>query len=213
MTRDIFDALRLSTSSEEFDYLHLMQVLKDYKKPRDVVSRLLREGSIIRVKKGLYVFGDKYIQKPRSLEILANLIYGPSYLSFEYALSFYGLIPERVYEVSSATINRTKSFDTPLGLFSYTHVPLNYYKVGLKIEKSASDQGFLIAKPEKAISDVLIKITGLNTNKAIMDYLLDGMRMEREVLMSLDIKLFEKIAQSTSSITLKLFLQSLRGLL
>lgn len=212
MTRDIFDALRQSTSSEEFDYLHLMQVLKEYKKPRDVVSRLIREGSIIRVKKGLYVFGDKYIQKPRSLEILANLMYGPSYLSFEYALSFYGLIPERVYEVSSATTNRTKSFDTPLGLFSYTHVPLNYYKLGLKAEKSASGREFLIAKPEKAISDVLLKKTDLDTVKAVMNYLLNGMRIEQDSLMSLDIKLFEKIGQSTSSKTIKLFLEGLRGL-
>src|SRR6202043_3466912 len=98
----------------EFDYEALLQTLQNYKKPRDAITRFLHDGSIIRVKKGLYVFGENYRRGIICKESLANLIYGPSYLSLEYALSYYGLIPERVEQVASMTPLRSKIFQTPI---------------------------------------------------------------------------------------------------
>lgn len=92
MTRD----LRKLIGREEFDYPALMSALANYANPRDKVTSLLRQGVIIRVKKGLYVFGDDFRKRPFCRELLANLIYGPSYVSLDYALSYHGLIPERV---------------------------------------------------------------------------------------------------------------------
>ena len=84
--------------AEIFDYQTLTDALKGLSSPRDKITDMLRQGIIIRVKKGLYVFGDKDRKYPYSKELPANLIYGPSYVSLDYALAYYGLIPERVEE-------------------------------------------------------------------------------------------------------------------
>ena len=92
--------LRQRVGREEFDYQALMAALPEYANPRDKVTVLLRRGDIIRVKKGFYVFGDELRRRPYSRELLANLIYGPSFVSLDSALSFHGLIPERVEVVA-----------------------------------------------------------------------------------------------------------------
>ena len=65
---------------EEFDYNFAMSALSEYKNPRIEINDLLKKGEIIRVKKGLYVFGPDLAREPYSRETLANLIYGPSYI-------------------------------------------------------------------------------------------------------------------------------------
>ena len=77
------DTVRRQIQAEEFDFQSLLDSLQGYARPRDKITGLLRRGDIIRVKKGLYVFGEKYRQRPYSRELLANLIYGPSYISQE----------------------------------------------------------------------------------------------------------------------------------
>jgi len=58
------------------------------------------------------------------------MIYDPSYISFEYALSYWNLIPEGVKEIVSLTTGKTKQFDTPVGRFGYIHQPVDYYSIG-----------------------------------------------------------------------------------
>src|SRR5262245_31791812 len=118
----IIDEIRKSVVNEEIDYLLLTSLLKQYKRPRDKITQLLKSGALIRVKKGLYIFGSRYAKKPYILETLANLIYGPSYISLEYALAFYGMIPERVEVLTSVTNKRDKIFKTPVGLFTYRYL-------------------------------------------------------------------------------------------
>src|SRR3546814_12610637 len=72
--------------------------------------------------------------------LLANHIFGPSYVSVETALSYYGLIPERVYETTSMTTQAPRKFNTPLGTFTYTRLPLPYYAFGTRSVKLANDQ-------------------------------------------------------------------------
>ena len=64
--------LRASTPNEILDYLLLTDLLKEYKAPRDVITNLLKSKIIIRVKKGLYVFGDYYRKQLVSSEILST---------------------------------------------------------------------------------------------------------------------------------------------
>ena len=90
------ETLRKIAGREEIDYQFLLSILKEYAHPRDKISEWLKSGDLIRVKKGLYIFGKQIAQTSYLLEVLANLIYGPSAISLSYALSFYGLIPERV---------------------------------------------------------------------------------------------------------------------
>jgi predicted transcriptional regulator of viral defense system len=78
-----------------------------------------KRGEIIRLKKSLYVVSDKISRKSVSRELVANHLYGASYISFETALAYYGMIPERVYTVRSMTTKRAKNFTTLLGNFEY----------------------------------------------------------------------------------------------
>ena len=88
---DFMIQLRNKCAGEEIDYTFIMDCLKDYSSPRAKLTALLKKGDLIRVKKGLYIFGSDYRKGPYSPEIMANKIYGPSYVSQEYALAYYGL--------------------------------------------------------------------------------------------------------------------------
>ena len=75
------------------DFLFLMDHLKPYASPRAKLTQMIKSGEIIKVRRGLYVWPPP---ASWSLKTLANKIYGPSYISFEYALSYHQMIPERV---------------------------------------------------------------------------------------------------------------------
>jgi hypothetical protein len=108
---------------EEFDYQTLLDAVHGYARPRMKISGMLAKGDIVRVKKGLYILGEPLRRHPFCRELLANLIYGPSYVSLEYALHYHGLTPERAETVTSVTCGRSRTFDTPAGTFSYRMIP------------------------------------------------------------------------------------------
>jgi len=144
--------IRQKVEGEIFDYQVLMDALAEYRKPRDKITKLLASGMIVRIKKGLYCFGEVFRKEPLSREHMANLIYGPSYVSLEYALSHHGLIPERVEGVTSVTTRRSREFNTPFGTFTYRMLKGSRYAVGAIIE-TIGKIPFLVASPEKALVD------------------------------------------------------------
>ncbi len=146
--------------AEIFDYQTLVDALRGLAFPRNKIHDLLRQGIIIRVKKGLYIFGDKRRKHPYSRELLANLVYGPSYISLDYALAYHGLIPERVEALTSVTINRSRRFATPVGLFTYKQIPALAYGDGMLRVEGEHQQAFLIASPEKALADKIVAVRG-----------------------------------------------------
>jgi len=172
--------IRENIPQEEFDYQTLLVALGDYARPRDKISDLLSKGIILRVKKGLYVFGDGARHTPYSTEVLANLIYGPSYISLDYALQHYGLIPERVEGVTSVTTGRSRKFSTPVGLFIYRMIPLRAFQVGMDRIEIGDGRAFLMATPEKALADKIYEDrgTGLRTQKELVDYLERNLRVD-----------------------------------
>ena len=181
-------SLRQQIDREEFDYQALMQALNAYANPRDRVTLLLRRGDIIRVKKGLYVFGDMLRLRPYSRELLANLIYGPSFVSLDYALAFHGLIPERVETMTSVTTKRPKTFDTPIGSFMYRQSPLASFYLGMdRVEEG--DVAFLIATPERALADKIRDDRGhpLRTQGDVKRYLFEDLRIDTAGFMQLGI--------------------------
>ena len=195
------ESLRKAIPWEEFDYQALLDALQDYAHPRDKISDLLRKDVIVRVKKGLYIFGDSYRKQPYSREILANLIYGPSCVSLEYALHNHGLIPERSVALTSVTTKRPKKFDTPVGLFLYKNVPEAGFHVGLQRVEMENGRAFLMAGPEKALADKFRSDRGLKirSQKESLDYLVNSLRIEESDLANLDAGLLEKIAKAYSS--------------
>ncbi len=192
----INDLLRKQISTEEFDYQVLLDSLRGYSRPRDKISDLLRKGVIIRVKKGLYVFGNEYRRRPYSRELLANLVYGPSYISLEYALQYHGLIPERVEAVTSVTPGRSRSFSTPVGLFTYRMISLEAFQIGMGRADPGDELAFLIAVPEKALADLLVTDRGsrIRSQKDVRSYLLDSLRIDPQALLRLRPGLVREIA-------------------
>ena len=175
-----------------FDYQYLMDLLKSYSSPRDKISRMIKKKEIIQVKKGLYVLSPDFGTRI-NLRSLANLIYGPSYISLEYALSYWGLIPEKVEEITSMTNKRNKIFQTPVGTFSYKYLENSKYSVG--IERIPDETGaFLIASKEKAICDRLAMIKDVNS-KEMAVCLQEELRLDMDELPGLDIALIREIAR------------------
>lgn len=126
----------------------------------------------------------------------ANRLLSPSYVSFEYALVYHGLIPERVYEVTSATSKPKKSFDTLLGRFSYRTVPARVYALGIQWLYDEKEGGRLIAMPEKALCDTLRAQKGLGrlSQKRLLAFLEEDLRIEPEDLFALDSEAIRAIA-------------------
>jgi hypothetical protein len=173
---------------EEFDYQTLLDAIQGYAQPRMKISRLLAKGIIVRVKKGLYIFGESHRRRPFCRELLANLIYGPSYVSLEYALHYHGLTPERVETVTSVTCGRSRTFDTPVGTFAYRMIPLDAFRTGMDQVELDAGRSFLIAIPEKALADRVVaeRGAGITTHKELHDYLLANLRIDPAALRELD---------------------------
>lgn len=188
--------LRKKIPGEEFDYQALLDGLKHYSRPRDKITALLRQGAIIRVKKGVYVFGEGLSQRPFSREVLANMIYGPSYVSLEYALHYYGLIPEHVEALTSVTLGRGRRFYTPVGSFLYRRIPLKAYTIGIDQVELPGRRYFLIATPEKALADKIQddRGTGLRTRTEMKEYLLTNLRIDPGRLAAMNVGLLSQIA-------------------
>jgi hypothetical protein len=193
----MIEILRKGIAQEEFDYQMLLNCLKGYARPRDKISDLLKKGIIIRIKKGLYIFGEAFRKKPYSRETLANLIYGPSYISLEYALQYHGLIPERVEAVTSVTTGRTRTFHSTVGLFIYKSIPLSAFRIGMDRIEIGEGRAFLIAVPEKALADkvYLDRGSGIRTQKMMSGYLEKDLRIEPAELTKLNPNTIEEIAQ------------------
>ena len=179
--------MRKKVPIEEIDYPFLMNMLKGYRFPRNKINSLLRNGIIIRVKKGLYVFGKDFSMTPYSRETLANLIYGPSCISLDYALFHYGLIPERVEVITSVTPNRNKFFKTPVGNFSYRYIKNDKYYTGITLHQQDELHYILMATKEKAIIDKLYFFSRLDTLKDLKKYLYEDLRIESTDIKQLDI--------------------------
>jgi predicted transcriptional regulator of viral defense system len=198
----------------EFDYNLLLACLTHYKNPRKQITKMLKKKDIIRVKKGLYVFGSnsQRVQK-YSLEILANLIYGPSYISCETALSYYGLIPERVNAMISITCKRNKYFKTPVGEFFYKYLDINKYVQGITQMNIDANRSILIATKEKALIDLLYKKNDLKNLDDISSYILENLRIDEDLLLSFDVKQIIEINKIFKSIQVKLLVDFLNILI
>ena len=181
MTRIDAFQLRKAIPYEEFDYVLIGSALSEYSGVRQKINELLKAGVITRVKKGLYVFGPDYNQFPVCKEALANLIYGPSYISLEYALAFHGLIPERVETVTSVTPKRDKVFNTPLGRFTYRYLGLEKYPHRIEQVWVDRNHPVLMASLEKALCDTIVlnKPSDLSGNGVARDFLESDLRIDR----------------------------------
>jgi hypothetical protein len=168
----------------------IMEDLKGYASPRARITRILKSGGLIQLRRGLFTDDPATPAK-----CLAQAIYGPSYISFQAALAESGLIPERVYTITSACFrkNKDKFFRTPLGEFRYAYLPESVFPYGLRLAEEEG-MGYLIASSEKALCDSVYKVPSANSKSRIQALLMEDWRMDREAILSLDREFISWIA-------------------
>lgn len=161
----------------------LLEKYKDYSNPADKIKRETEKQNLISLKKGLYV-DDKNLEGA----LLAQFIYGPSYLSFEYALWYYDMIPEGImHTYTSATFSKRKRkiYENYFGTYIYKDVPKAAFSVGVKTEEYEGTT-YLIATKEKALCDKLYIMPPVRTLKDIKDMLFDDLRIDEDIVYSLN---------------------------
>lgn len=163
----------------------LMGALSDYEDVRGKINSLSKKGLIKPIKQGVYLISEDLGLRPYSKEILATLIYGPSYISLETALSSYGFIPERVTVTTSICQGRGKSFTTPVGEFDYHHIKQSLYAMGVQLKEVFKGVYCQYATPEKALLDfIYIKESKgkFNNQKDYFKYLIDSYRIDLQTI-------------------------------
>lgn len=199
-TIELKNALPLSIFSHEMIYSLLEKSISNV---NEKISNLVKNGELVRLKKGFYTFSKLYQTKPINLISVANTLYSPSYVSFDYALSYYGMIPERVSEVTSATSKNEKLFDTPIGRFSYKKISLDAYSLGIDWIYDDIEGGRFIATAEKALCDKIKYDRGIGTltQASMIEYLKYDLRID--ISIPLNYELIEIIAAAYKSRNLK----------
>lgn len=187
-----------SIKTPYIDAQALLTLFAGYRKPRERILRMVKRGELIRLKNGFYLIADRIRSDHDTLipyEQVANLLYGPSYVSLEWALSFYGMIPERVHTITSMSLGRKKEFETQVGQFVYYPLSARRYAVGITQKESANSLGsFLIATPEKALADfVFISCKGLKREELLIE-LIESKRIDRQSVNQLNKNLLAEIA-------------------
>ena len=165
----------------------MLEGLKEYSNPAAKLSRMAKQGECFPIVRGLYET-DQTVPG----YLLAGSIYGPSYISFEYALAYYGLIPEAVYTITCATFEKKKKkrYETIFGTFTYRDVPSEAFPLGLKIVRE-KDYFYRIAEPEKALCDKLYTMHPVASCRELFTLLTEELRIEETELCKLDV---EKVA-------------------
>lgn len=174
----------------------LANVFHGYSSPKNKIASLEKEGALIRLKKGVYVVAGEIHGQVFSRELIANNLYGPSYVSLESALAHYGLIPERVHVIRSMTTKRTSKFPTPLGDFEYVTAATDYYAIGISQQIVEKQYAYLIASPEKAVCDMIVSTRGLRLQspKAVRVWLEEDMRIDFDAISGFDTKIIRQCA-------------------
>ena len=173
-------------------------MLKDFLRPYEAqvkkIHFLVKEGKILRLKRGLYCVNPKFSGRAVDFMAIANCLYdAPSYVSLETALAHYELRPEAVMGISSVTKGRTKRFVTPIGWFMYQTIPENLFGIGVRTEG-----GHLIASPEKALCDYLYTRPNLRITspKTLASYLEEDVRFDFDEFKDYDRSVFSAFAAS-----------------
>jgi hypothetical protein len=183
-----------------------------------MLKRALAAGEVVRLHRGLYCLAAKYLRDKVDPLILAQRIYGPSYISMETALSYHGWIPEAVYAVTSVSMERSREFDTPLGHFSFTRIPQKtLYAEVLRVVKDGSGGGcggggfhesgsFMLASPLKALADyVYVHKCDWTSARPVVK----SLRVDESSLAGIDAATFDRLIANYSSRRMRRFLEGL----
>ena len=184
----------------------LKERYRDYANPLDKIKRDCDAGILIRLNRGLYEDNphvDPYL--------LAAPILSPSYISFEYALSYYGLIPERVVTITSASlmVHKNKTFNNAFGRYTYTDIPAEAFAIGTT-HIVIGDYAARIATKEKAICDSLCKWPVVHSAKDLKQLLFEDKRIDEDEFACLCFNDLLEIAKCYHKTNLDLLIKLIR---
>ena len=173
----------------------LKSFFSDHQHITDKARLLVSNGQIIRLKKGLYILSEEESGKRYHRFLVSNHLYGPSYVSMQTALRYYGLIPEQVHAVQSVTTKAARHFDTPIGQFYYTHCSAQWLSLGVRMQ-SDEELSYLIATPEKALLDLVQFTSGISMRYQceVSDWLENDLRFDMDAISTLNINLLKQLA-------------------
>lgn len=137
--------------------------------PRDIrrqLSRWRRAGKIYQLRRGLYSLAPPFQKVNPHPFVVANRMLPASYVSLQSALAYFGMIPEYVPVATSVTTRRPYHWETPLGIFNFRHIQVDFFD-GYRLEDIGEGQQAFIASPEKALLDLIYLESGGDT----IDYL------------------------------------------
>ena len=157
--------------------------LQKYSNKNTKICREVKNGNLIKIINGLYETDPNV-----NGYLLAGSIYGPSYLSFDYALSYYGLIPEKVTAYTSATCNKKKkkSYDNHFGTYLYRDVPVDVYPLGINVIEEG-EYAYQIAVPEKALCDKLYTLSPIKNMDELENVLFNDLRIDYDEFSKLNV--------------------------
>lgn len=180
---------------------------RDYSNIKSKINREVHSGKLIQITRGLYETDANVTGK-----YLAGRIFGPSYLSFDYALSLYGLIPEAVYKTyTSASFQKkkTKKFENQYGVFTYRDIPSDVYPLGVLLYEE-NGYSYQIATPEKAMCDKLYSLPPVSNLTEFSALLFDDLRIDENEFKKLDMEVIEKLAPLYRANNLKFLIKFVR---
>lgn len=178
----------------------------DYSNPIDKIKRDADDGIIFRLNRGLYETNGN-----TNPYLLASSILSPSYLSFDWALSYYGLIPEKVVAITSASLNvrKNKTFINKFGRYEYSDIPSNAFSEGVTYIESG-DYLVKIATKEKAICDSLCKWRVVKNINELKELLFIDKRIDIDEFASCDFKLMARLAALYNKTNLEFLIKLIR---
>ena len=174
-----------------YDFQSLNIKYKEYSNIYQKINNECKKGILVKIKRGLYS-DDLYNDK----EVIANICYNPSYISFEYALSYYGVIPEFVSTFTSATFGKknNKIYHMKDCTFDYKNVPDEVFPMGILIMKNSKDISYKIASKEKALCDLLYSKYPVRSIKDLKILLFEDMRIDENELLKMNVEFIKEIA-------------------
>ena len=184
--------LRSSIPNDYFTAWELNSLLSDYSNRAAKTASMLKKREIVQIRRGLYTFAEPLRRGMLSAGMLANQVYSPSYVSEDYALSWYGMIPETPAVVTSVAMGRSRVFQTEFGIFSYRYCRSRAYPLGVTAVGERQKR-FLIATPENALFDKVAsdrRFDGTGPEA----YLLEDLRLDEDSLRRLNRKRMRELA-------------------
>ena len=173
---------------------------------RNNITRWVKKGYLVRLRQGYYAFSE-YKEKPDYSLYFANRIYKPSYVSLHSALSFYGIIPESVVQITSVTSLKTTSFMNDFGVYSYNTVKKNLM-FGYDLKPMADNRTIRFATPEKALLDLLYLYPFYDNEQEMEELRLDEDYLHEDLCTELLMEYAGRIQSKALDYRLKLLLKT-----